>query len=60
MLKLSEVSPRSSELLKSLIPNYFDETEVVAITGGPEVGAAFAKLPFDHILFYVHIQIARL
>jgi coniferyl-aldehyde dehydrogenase len=29
----------------------FDETEVAVFTGGPDVGAAFSRLPFDHLLF---------
>ncbi len=51
MVKLSEVTPHSSELLKQLFARYFDESECVGITGGADVGAAFAELPLDHILF---------
>ena len=29
----------------------FSEEEVAVITGGPEVGADFSSLPFDHLLF---------
>jgi coniferyl-aldehyde dehydrogenase len=29
----------------------YDESEVAVFTGGPDVGAAFARLPFDHLLF---------
>ena len=51
MLKLSEITPATSTLLQSLIREHFDESECAAITGGPEVGAEFASLPFDHIIF---------
>jgi coniferyl-aldehyde dehydrogenase len=51
MLKLSEVTPVTSSLLQTLIGQTFDASECSAITGGPEVGAEFAGLPFDHILF---------
>jgi len=51
MIKLSELTPHTSELLKTLIAKYFDESEMVGITGGPEVGAEFAGLPLDHIIF---------
>lgn len=51
MVKLSEVTPNTAELLKQLFAKYYDETECVGITGGPEVGAAFAALPLDHIIF---------
>ena len=51
MVKLSEVTPHCADLMEELIAKYFDETECVGIKGGPEVGAAFAALPFDHIIF---------
>lgn len=51
MLKLSELNPATAALLQKLITQYFDETELTAITGGPETGAEFAALPLDHIIF---------
>lgn len=51
MLKLSEFTPTTSMLLAELISQYFDSEELVAITGEAETGAAFAALPFDHLLF---------
>lgn len=51
MLKLSEFTPSTSSFLAELIGQYFDTEELVAVTGGAETGAAFAALPFDHILF---------
>lgn len=51
MVKLSEFTPHTSALLQQLIAHYFDPEELVAVTGEQEVGAAFAALPFDHILF---------
>lgn len=51
MIKMSEFTPHTSELLQQLIAQYFDEEELVAVTGEQEVGAAFAGLPFDHLLF---------
>jgi len=59
MVKLSEITPATSALIEQLIGKYFDETEFVGINGGPEVGAAFAALPFDHILFTGATGIAR-
>jgi coniferyl-aldehyde dehydrogenase len=32
-------------------PKYFDSTELAIVTGGPDVSAAFARLPFDHLFF---------
>jgi len=51
MIKPSEFTPRSSELMARMFATAFDETEVAVFTGGAEVGAAFARLPFDHLLF---------
>ena len=34
-----------------LIADSFDETELATVSGGPEVGAAFSALPFDHLCF---------
>ena len=51
MIKLTEVTPATSELLDTLFRKYFDESEVACVQGGPEAGSAFAGLPLDHILF---------
>jgi len=51
MIKLSEVTPETSALLQRLIADAFDQAECAAVTGGPDLGAEFARLPFDHIIF---------
>jgi len=51
MIKPSEFTPRSSELMERMFRSAFDETEVAVFTGGPEVGGAFSRLAFDHLLF---------
>ena len=51
MIKPSEFTPRSSELMERMFRSAFDETEVAVFTGGPDVGGAFARLAFDHLLF---------
>jgi coniferyl-aldehyde dehydrogenase len=51
MVKMSELNPKTSATMQQLVASYFDETELVVISGGPEVGAEFAALPFDHIIF---------
>jgi len=51
MVKLSELNPVTAQLLQQLIAKYFDESEVAAITGGPDIGAEFSALPLDHIIF---------
>ncbi|HEY2069199.1 MAG TPA: coniferyl aldehyde dehydrogenase [Rhizomicrobium sp.] len=51
MIKPSEFTPRCSDLMQRMFSSVFDETEVAVFTGGPDVGGAFARLPFDHLLF---------
>jgi coniferyl-aldehyde dehydrogenase len=51
MIKPSEFTPRSSELMERMFRSAFDESEVAVFTGGPDVGGAFSRLAFDHLLF---------
>ncbi len=51
MIKPSEFNPATADLIAELFPKYFADDEVVVVAGGPEVGAAFAALPLNHILF---------
>ena len=51
MIKPSEFTPATSELMARMIRSAYDETEVAVITGGPAVGQAFSSQPFDHLLF---------
>ena len=51
MLKPSELTPKTSELLAELVPHYFEAHEFVVVLGDAEVGQAFSALPFDHLVF---------
>lgn len=51
MIKPSEFTERTSELMAELVDKRFDPTECVVVTGGPEVAQAFSELPFDHLVF---------
>ena len=59
MIKPSEFTPHTSELLRELFAGAYDETEVAVVTGGPAVGAAFSSLPLDHLLFTGATSVAR-
>jgi coniferyl-aldehyde dehydrogenase len=59
MVKPSELTPSFSELLRRAIAERFDEAEVAVVTGGADVGQAFAGLPFDHLLFTGSTAIGR-
>ena len=51
MLKPSELAPRTSALMAQLVAQFFHETEFTVLQGGPDTGAAFAALPFDHLIY---------
>ncbi|MBL8517964.1 MAG: coniferyl aldehyde dehydrogenase [Betaproteobacteria bacterium] len=59
MLKMSEFTPATGELLARLMATTFPEGDVVVINGGPETGRAFAGLPFDHLLFTGSTAVGR-
>ena len=60
MLKPSEVTPATSALLADAIARRFAADEFTVITGGAETGAAFARLPFDHLFFTGSTAVGRL
>lgn len=59
MIKPSELTPATSELMKTMFGGAFSEEEVAVVTGGPEVGQAFAGLAFDHLIFTGGTGIAK-
>jgi coniferyl-aldehyde dehydrogenase len=59
MIKPSEFTPATSELMAELISSTFDKSEIAVFSGGPDVGGAFSSLPFDHLLFTGATSIAR-
>nr|WP_288355280.1 coniferyl aldehyde dehydrogenase [uncultured Pseudomonas sp.] len=59
MLKLSEATPQTSQHLKELLASIFPEDLVSVALGKAEIGMAFAKLPFDHLLFTGATSIGR-
>jgi len=59
MIKPSEFTPATAELLVEMIHEAYDEKEVAIFNGGAEVGQAFSALPFDHMIFTGATSIAR-
>ena len=60
MLKPSELAPHTADLLARMIGEVFPAEQVTVVTGGPETGAAFASLPFDHLLFTGSTRVGKL
>ncbi len=59
MLKPSELTPATSEVLRELFSNGFDEDEAAVVVGGVDVAQEFAKLPFDHLFFTGSTNVGR-
>ena len=59
MHKPSELTPATSDLLKLMVEEYFDEAEMAVFVGDAEVGAAFSGLAFDHLIFTGGTSIAK-
>lgn len=59
MLKLSEATPASAAVLKALLERVFPADLVSVVLGEVEVGQAFARLPFDHLLFTGATSVGR-
>jgi coniferyl-aldehyde dehydrogenase len=59
MIKPSEYTPATSQVMAELIAAAFDELEIAVVVGGPQTGADFAGLPFDHLLFTGATSVAR-
>ncbi|MFY9642242.1 MAG: coniferyl aldehyde dehydrogenase [Rhodomicrobium sp.] len=59
MLKPSELTPRTSEFLAGFLSKLFPAEKVATVLGGPETGAAFAALPFDHLFYTGSTAVGR-
>lgn len=59
MLKPSELAPATADLVERLVRLNFDEEELAVITGGRDVGIAFSRLPFDHLVFTGSNRVGR-
>jgi coniferyl-aldehyde dehydrogenase len=59
MLKPSELTPQTSALLERMVAQHFAEDEFAVVTGGPDVGDAFSRLPFDHLFFTGSTAVGR-
>ena len=59
MVKPSEHTPKTSELIVAMVREIFPEDQVAVVTGGSDVGEAFAALPFDHLVFTGSTSVGR-
>ncbi|WP_414713886.1 coniferyl aldehyde dehydrogenase [Sphingomonas sp.] len=59
MVKTSEFTPATAALFEQVAARYFAAEELAFVSGGPDVGQAFASLSLDHLLFTGATGIAR-
>jgi coniferyl-aldehyde dehydrogenase len=60
MIKPSDLVPRFSALLKEVIAQKFEATEMLVTGIDGEIAKAFAALPFDHLIFTGSTRVGRL
>ena len=60
MIKMSEFTPATTQLLKSLCQQYFAEDLVAIVEGDAQVAADFSQLKLDHLFFTGSINVGKL
>ena len=60
MIKLSEFTPHTNAVLRTLLDEALGGDEVVVIEGDAGIAAAFSALPFDHLIFTGSTAVGRL
>lgn len=51
IVKPSEITPHASALMKKILSELFDESEVAVVEGDASISTELLKLPFNHIFF---------
>ncbi len=60
ILKPSEMTPHTSEILSKMVSEVFEPHEVALFQGDAEVAKALLELPFDHIFFTGSPQVGKI
>jgi coniferyl-aldehyde dehydrogenase len=60
LLKPSEVTPRSADMIARIVADVFPTEYVACVTGGADLASAFSSLPFDHLFFTGSARVGRL
>lgn len=60
MLKPSEITARTSQVLADSIARNFDDTEISTHLGGAHLAAEFANLPFGHLFFTGSTRVGKM
>lgn len=60
LIKPSELTPRTADVLAEIISTAIPGDHVAVITGGADVGDAFSRLTFDHLIFTGSARVGKL
>jgi coniferyl-aldehyde dehydrogenase len=59
MIKMSEMTPRTGEALRTALAERFAADELAVVCGELDVAVAFSALPFDHLFFTGSSAVAK-
>ncbi len=59
IIKMSEFTPKTNEVIKTMLAKAFPADKVAVITGEAEVGAAFSAKHWDHLIFTGSTAVGR-
>jgi coniferyl-aldehyde dehydrogenase len=60
IIKMSEFTPATNEVIKTLLGDIFSNDKVALINGGPEVAAHFSAQAFDHLIFTGSTRVGKI
>jgi len=60
MIKMSEFTPATNDVIKSMLGSIFKNDKVAVINGGPSVAAHFSSQPFDHLIFTGSTRVGKI
>jgi coniferyl-aldehyde dehydrogenase len=60
VLKPSEIAPRTAQVLAEAVARRFDPQVLAVVQGGPDVAAAFAEQPWNHLVFTGSTSVGKL
>lgn len=60
IIKPSELTPHTSELIEKLIGDYFEPNSVIVFNGGVDVSTKLLELPFDYIFFTGSTRVGKI
>lgn len=60
IVKPSEYTPAHNRALRALLAEVFPKEVADVVEGGPELGAAFSGLPWDHLIFTGSTKVGRM